>query len=491
MPIAIRLSSQSKVPKYRQIFEAVRQAILSGALKPGEKLPSSRVVADRLGISRDSVSRSYLDLASQGYLHIAPSSGVMVNPHYLPPSAKSGGPSDVQESARQRQPRLETLSGFGRRVAQAEELSRPAAYLLPELNFDAPMLDELPVLRWKDALKKSARLQDPSLLAYINDPLGFRPLREAIAAYLARSRFITCSPDQIAIFTTTEGGTDLICRLLLEAGDHVAVENPGSPAVRLTFRTHGANMHAIRVDDHGLVVEELTSLAAPLKLIYVTPSHHDPTGCVMSEKRRLDLLQWATKSNAYIIEDDFDSEYRYGDKPVPAMKGLDSADCVIYRYNFWRVLFPLARLAFMVLPKHLVSLVRKARELTERDVPIVEQNALAEFISEGHLEVHIRRTRALYAKRRAALVQALTKHLGRQLRISPASGGMHIIVRFQNSISNRLVLEAARRSNLPLVSLVDRYVDAAPTGECMIAFAHRDEHEFEPIVSRFAGELLK
>jgi len=367
-------------------------------------------------------------------------------------------------------------------------LARAAAYVVPELNFAAPMLDELPVNRWRELLQKSSKLQDPQLLSYVNDPFGFRPLRQAITEYLARSRFIDCQVDQVAVFTTTEGGTDLICRLLLERGDYVAVENPGSPAVRLTFEMHGALLRAICVDTEGLVVDELRGVSEPIKLVYVTPSHHDPTGVVMSKPRRHQLLEWARATNSFIIEDDFDSEYRYGDKPVPAMKGLDDGDCVIYRYNFWRVLFPMARISLMVLPRRLTSAVWRARALTERDVPLIEQKALAELISQGHLERHIQRMKSVYGRRRAALVYALTKHLSKQIAISNVSAGMHVMVRFLDA-SDEQVLTSARHSGLPVVSTVDHYVGVPQYGQFMIAFAHLEENEFEPLVADFSKLL--
>jgi len=353
------------------------------------------------------------------------------------------------------------------------------------------MLEELPLKRWRDCLKNSAKLEDPALLCYINDPFGLLSLREAIAGYLARSRFINCSPEQIAVFTSTEGGTDLLCRLLLKEGDHVAVENPGSPAIRLSFEMHGAVIHGIPVDEQGLVVDELEGMNEPIRIVWVTPSHHDPTGVVMSESRRRQLLEWAEAHDAFIIEDDFDSEFRYGDRPVAAMKGMDSSGSVIYRYNFWRVLFPMARIAFLVLPEPLASAVWRTRVLTERDVPIVEQRALADFINEGHLESHIRRTKALYARRRAALVQSLSKHFGKRLKISPLSAGMHVLVQFSHAVAAEDVLVAARQSGLPLTSMAGRYIDGAGRNEFLVAFAHCDEHEFGEMVARFKSILSR
>ena len=494
MDLALSLDADSKEPLYRQLGDAIRTAIVSGALKPGEKLPSSRALADSMSISRDTASRTYTELASQGFIRVIAGSGVVVNEdcpvlfvqnplakqtHELP-----AVPTDIVR------PPTTRLSSFGNRIMEVEELGSLTPFLQPEFNYDAPNADELPIKRWREVLAKSSHLEEESLRPYTTDPFGYRPLREALVSYLGRRRGIVCSADQIAIFNSTEGGTDMLCRVLLEPGDYMAVENPGSPGVRLTFAAHGAQMIPIPVDEHGIVVSELRKRTEPIRLLYLTPSYQDPTGVPLSEPRRKELLEWAKQTGAIIIEDDFDSEFRYGQRPVRALKGLDEdSDSVALRYNFWRGLFPLVRMSFLVMPKRLVPIIWRMKALSERDVPILEQHALSEFITDGHLERHMRRTLSRYARRRAALVQSLNRHLRDAIKISPVSAGMHVIVTFQSDVEAQHVIACARKAGLPVRTTTFYYWYNAPVNEFIIGFAYTDENDIPETVAKFCKFL--
>jgi GntR family transcriptional regulator/MocR family aminotransferase len=339
-------------------------------------------------------------------------------------------------------------------------------------------------------LNKSARFQDSSLFEYTSDPFGLPELREAIAGYLIRSRSVKCTPDQIAVFSGAQSAIDLIGRMLLDAGDTAAVENPGFPGARRSFMTHDVKVVPIPVDGHGLQVEILNQRTDKIKLVYVTPSHQDPTGTVMSLPRRLELLKWAERTGGLIVEDDFDSEYRYGEKPVPALQGLDDGDNVIYLSSFWKVLFPVVRMGFIVLPRRLMAPMRRAKSLIERDFPLLEQRALTDFINEGHLERHIRRTRAMYAKRRAALVQAVTRLFRKRVTISDASAGMHLIVTFSPELDDAQITRASRAAHVPMVSTSNHYMSDPPAREYMIGFAHGNELQITSAIERFAQELI-
>jgi len=488
MDFALTLSPDSRQPVYKQVSEALKSAILAGRLKPGEKLPSTRDLADSMNVSRFTVIRSYEELSAQGYIQTTSGSGTFVNKE-IP-----GHLDDVRSKEELRAPvqhemPMETLSVYGERVMSCEEIEDANVELFAELNYGAPTVDQLPLTRWKEMLYRATRFQDDNMLNYHSDAFGFMPLREAIADYLIRSRCVNCTPDRVVIFSGAQAALDLVGRLLIDRGDAVALENPGFPGARRSMLTHGAEIVPVPVDGQGMIVEHLQSLTERIKLAYVTPSHHDPTGVVLSLPRRIALLDWAKRTDSFIIEDDYDSEYRYGDKPMPSLQGLDESDCTIYLSTFWKVLYPVVRIGYIVVPRRMVRLLGRAKSLIERDFPLLEQKALTDFINEGHLERHIKRTRAFYAKRRAALVQSVTKQFGKQVFISPVTAGMHLLIRFSEAIDEEQVLAAARDSNVSLVSTVNHYISQRRKGEFLMGFAHMPEDAIFSTVQDFAERL--
>jgi GntR family transcriptional regulator / MocR family aminotransferase len=437
-------------------------------------------------VSRFTVIRSYEELASQGYIQTISGSGTFVNKE-IPREFSSF--VHTEEEAAELATKPLTLSDYGQRIFSSPDIESANAELFPELNYGAPSLDQLPLNRWREVLNKSARFQDNMLFEYTSDPFGYPELREAIAGYLIRARSVKCTPDQVAVFSGAQSATDLIGRMLLNPGDAVAVENPGFPGARRSLMTHDVKVVPIPVDGHGLQVEVLHQHPEKIKLVYVTPSHQDPTGTVMSLPRRLELLKWAERTGGLIIEDDFDSEYRYGEKPVPALQGLDEGDNVIYLSSFWKVLFPVVRMGFLVLPRRLTAPMHRAKSLIERDFPLLEQRALTDFINEGHLERHIRRTRAMYAKRRAALVQVLTRLFRKRITISDVSAGMHMLVTFSSDMDDAQIARAARNAHVPMVSSSNHYMIDPKPHEYLIGFAHGDEQQITSAIERFAQEL--
>jgi GntR family transcriptional regulator/MocR family aminotransferase len=480
MQLVLKLPNNSKLPPFRQVAAALKEAIVCGRVRTGQKLPSSRELADSIGLARLTVSRAYHDLASQGYIQIVPGSGT-----YVSYSQVAAAPSETAEAAHQPL----SLTPWGDRIAQSGQETAPTRDVFEALNFGASDLELLPRTHWQKILYKCCRLTDLSVLSYISDPFGYGPLREALAGWLRRARSIKSSADQIAVFSSTEAGTDLLSRLLINPGDVVALENPGSPGVRSSFLIRQARIVPLSLDDQGVIVEELYKCAEPIKLVYLTPSHQDPTGAVLSLQRREELLAWAAKTNAIIIEDDFDSEYGYGEKALPALKGLDRHDVVAYRNNFWKSLFPMVKLGFMALPQRLVNPVWKAKSFTERDVPLLEQRALAEFIADGHFERHLSRTRPIYARRRAALVSALTRHFKQLLYISPAKAGLHLTVRFSPGWQEEHIRNCAVQVGFPLISSREHYISAPRENEFLLGFANLQEDEISDAVDSFAQAL--
>ncbi|HEY9784906.1 MAG TPA: PLP-dependent aminotransferase family protein [Candidatus Obscuribacterales bacterium] len=471
MDIALTLEYKPGVPLYRQLAEALKECILSGRLKPGEFLPSTRDMAKMLGASRVTVVRSYEELVSQGFLIAATGRGTCVARRL---------PEEAQRVAMQMHvhhdllpERKLVLSKFGKRLMQ-QGCVRSGSADLPELNYGAPPSEHLPVTKWREMLLRYSRgVNDHAEVFEDEDPMGYRPLRDAIASYLSRARGVKCRAEQVAVFSGAQHALNLIARLLIDEGDSVVVENPGFPQAREQFALNGAEVIPVAVDECGLQVNELRELN-DCKAAYVTPSHQDPTGAVLPLERRTDLLRWARKTGAFIIEDDFDSEYRYGGKAVPALQGLDESESVIYLSTFWKVLFPLLPVGYLVVPHCLIPCVARAKLLTERTFPLLEQLALTDFIQEGHLERHIRRSRDVYAKRRQALIFALTTNFGKALFISKESAGMHVLVRFATTLSDDELLACAVKAEVPMVSTSDYYVDGERQGEFMIGFAAVD-----------------
>jgi GntR family transcriptional regulator/MocR family aminotransferase len=309
----------------------------------------------------------------------------------------------------------------------------------------------------------------------------------AISHYLARARAVQCDSEQIIITNGTQQALDLVMRLLVDPGDSIAMEDPGYLSARRVFLSHGVNLLPVPVDDSGLMVEKLAnSYEERIRMVYVTPSHQFPTGSTLSLPRRLELLLWAQQHDALILEDDYDSEYRYGDRPIPALQGLDQSDCVIYIGTFSKVLFPSLRIGYLVVPPHLVSLFAQVKWLSDRQLPTLEQKILAEFIADGYLESHIRKMRSLYDQRRQVLVQALNTHFGEQVTIFGENAGIHIMVKFDTHLSDETIIERAERVGVGLMSARSSYLNSWSQGEFIFGYAELDEIQIQEGISRLA-----
>lgn len=466
MDFALTLDYDPGVPLYRQLADALKECIISGRLKPGEFLPSTRDLAQMLGLSRVTVVRGYEELISQGFLTAATGRGTCV--------CKSL-PAEALHVAQQLNQHLEPikdrtphLSSYAKRVMSFGH-ARSGSADLPELNYGAPPSEHLPINKWREMLLRYTRGGDHAELAEQDDPMGYRPLREAIAAYLARARGVRCEAEQVAVFGSSQQSVHLVARLLLDAGDRVAVENPGFPQAREQFAVNGSELVMIPVDEKGLSVDDLKR-HEDIRLVYVTPSH-DPTGAVLPLDRRTELLRWAEKTGAFIIEDDYDNEYRYSGKPIPALQGMDRNDSVIYVATFWKVLYPIVPLGYMVVPRCLIPAVSRAKQLVERTFPMVEQLALTDFIKEGHLERHIKRTRDIYMKRRQSLIYSLTRAFAKRVQIAKDSAGFHLLVRFETQLTDDELIACAIKAQVPMVSTSDYYAEGESAGEFLVGFA--------------------
>lgn len=488
MDLAITLDSNSSTPLHQQLYEQLRQAILNGRLTPGERIPSTRFLAKSLSISRFTVTSSYEQLLSEGYLETVTGSGTFVC-QQIPDNLIEFKPIENIEKNNSLSIKL---SKYGETLANTKNVPRIAEPKL-QINFryGTPALSEFPIKQWRKLLSRycSANLD---WLEYSTEPLGYKPLRQAITRYLTRSRAVNCQPEQILITNGTQQALDLILRLLISPGETIAIENPGYLSARIIFETHNANILPISVDNSGLIIEELINFSEQnIRLVYVTPSHQFPTGAILSLPRRLELLNWAQQTGGLIIEDDYDSEFRYGEKPIPALQGLDKSDSVLYIGTFSKVLFPSLRIGYLVLPKSLVKIFTRAKWLCDRHLPILEQQVLAEFIESGYLERHIRKMRSIYDKRRQVLVKALKKHFGFRAKILGEKAGIHVMVSFKTNLSDEEIIKSAAKVGIAMMSAKPHYLTAHSKSEFIFGYGELTETQLTEGIHTLAQIICK
>lgn len=403
----------------RRIYDLLRGQIADGTLLPGASVMSTRALAAELGVSRTTVTAVYEQLAAEGFLVTSTGRTARVA------SPLAAGMSSGEASRRQAQA-APSLSGFGRRVA---DIGAPALPHAERARFDflygAVASRDFPSLAWRRAYQAALLHQQHSL--YYVPSEGDPALRRALQGYLRRARGIACDAEQILVVHGSQQGIDLCARLLLDAGGAFVFENPGYLMARHCFEATGAYLLATPVDGHGLETSRLPE-DERARLAYVTPSHQFPLGGVLPIGRRQALLQWAARHDAWIIEDDYDGEFRYGQRPIDALQSIDTEGRVIYVGTFSKVLSPQLRLGYMVLPQALVPVFRQAKRLTDRHAPLLEQQVLASLIDSGAYERHVRRMRRENERRRAALLQAITQYLPKDVRIDGTAAGLHVVL---------------------------------------------------------------
>ncbi|RTL43063.1 MAG: PLP-dependent aminotransferase family protein [Candidatus Melainabacteria bacterium] len=489
LPFPILLNPDLKDPLYKQLSDQIRSGILNGQLKPGDFLPATRNLADELGVSRFTVVESYRTLTSQGYLEAGRGAGSRVSREL--PDVTGAAPAKSQPVKRSQTTQSPPkLSQYGERIVSIATVGEQNPYFTTALNYGGLPLDLLPLSQWRRKVAHYTKSTDSDAFQYWSDPQGYPQLREAIAAYISRARAVKTCADQVAVFSGYQQALECIARVLLNPGDLAVVENPGYVGAGRIFAYQGANIFPVSVDEQGLQVSKLHEMAETPKIILTTPSLQEPTGVALSLPRRLELLEYARTRNIYIIEDDYDSEYRYGSRPIPALQSLDENDRVIYLTTFRKMLFPLVRLAFVVLPPELVPVVKLAKASGEKDLPMLEQCVLTDLINEGELERHIQKTRTVFNKSRQTLVQAIAHHFGRKATISRENSGTHLVVRFHLLASDEEIIEAAREYELDLVSTRYSYIDGHVTaGEFLWSFINIPDQGIGRRVQQFARAI--
>lgn len=478
-------------PLYQQIYQLIRQRILAGQITRDTQLPPSRVLADELRVSRNTVLIAYDLLTSEGYLTTRHGSGTYVAS--IPDAyVESKGIPRFRTTDLPAAPRL---SDYAKNLGDA--LPEPPYRVGVErtkaqydFRHGHPAIDALSQRIWRRIVMRRAAKLSRDEVGY-GPPEGEPSLREAVAQYLFERRGVECEPSQIVIVNGSQQALDLVARILINPGDAVVVEEPCYPGTRLSLVGIGAKVYPIRVDGDGLVTDDLNSIQQPVRLICVTPSHQYPTGGVMPLARRLALIAFARRVGAFIVEDDYDSEFRYDTRPEKSVQGLDTGGQVVYIGTFSKVLFPALRLGYVALPVDLVEPFIVAKSVADRYCATFFQGVVAEFIRDGHFERHLRRLRVQVSERRNALNEALASTFKGTVQVFGADAGVHLVAWFSNLSSEALSKGARRAAELGVGAYtVDPcYVQPPSIGGLVMGYASMPPKDIREGVRRLARAL--
>jgi GntR family transcriptional regulator/MocR family aminotransferase len=478
--LPLELDGDGASPLFQQLYRQLRQAVLEGRLQTGARLPATRFLAAELGVSRTSVLAAYDQLASEGFLELRHRSGVFVAadlPIAPAPKLAPSAPKPLRLGIRARD--AVGVGPIG--VAPTNKQPWPGCFVS-----GAPDVSQFPFDLWSRLLARAWRDPD-SALPIGGDPGGHPDLRAAIAHYLGEARGIVCDPDHVLVVSGIRQALDLTCRLLLDPGDQVWMENPGYPGIRAILAANGAEVAGIPVDEEGIDVAAGRMAAGKARLVCVAPSHQFPLGVALSLPRRLMLLEWAREAGAWVLEDDYDSEYRYAGRPLATLKSLDADHRVIYVGTLSKLLFPSLRLGYLVAPPQLADAFRRLRTQLDDQPSMVAQPALAELFRSGHLAAHVRRMRQIYAMRQRAFLKAARRHLSGLISFHAEESGLHLVGRIGRRLGGRpdkALAAAAARAGIVLSALSDYdLLGDGPQG-LMFGYAAAPEDLVEPALRR-------
>lgn len=464
----LSVNRRSATPLFRQVYAALSAAILDQRLPAGARLPATRSLAAQFGLSRTAVVAAYEQLLVEGYTTGRVGAGTYVASD-LPgkPRGRVAKPAKAVRRADHGSPRL-----AGRVDVTLQNDSRP-------FNLGRTLIDARTMDIWRRLTARSLRTLSHTHLGY-GDPRGSPELRSALATYLASHRAVRCDPQQVIVTSGTQHAIDLVVRVLLPAGSDAWIEDPGYPLTREALAAAGVTLHPVPVDTQGLDVAAGVRLAPRAHAAFVTPSHQFPTGVVLSMARRLALIAWAQRAGAWIVEDDYASEFRYGGHPLAALQGLDGNARTLYVGTLNKALFPGLRVGYLVVPEALLTRFVTARYLADRQPPGLQQEVLASFIGDGHLASHIRRVRTLYREQRDRLAGALRRQAGDFLTVEPPDQGMHLVAYLNTGLSDTAIAEAALEYDVvvrpSLASMSAQNRDRA----CCSASAATRSHHWRP-----------
>lgn len=452
----LRIDRALELPMYLQICQRFKTAIEQGHLHAGDRVPAVRALATELNLARGTVEMAYRILTDEGYLQVRGAAGTIVSPSLPQPAV------------------LKPQAALPETMAAVLDHDGKAP---KPLQLGLPALDAFPRKVWNRLVGQRLRSSEPMRLGYPH-PAGYDQLRERIATYLGVSRGVACLPEQVFITTGLRNTLELTLSSLSTSGDAFWFEDPGYILARPFLQNAAVKLVPVPVDENGLMVDEGKRLSPYAKFAMVTPSHQSPLGVTLSLERRMALLEWASSAGSWIIEDDYDSEFRYQGRPLPALKSLDRNDRVIYAGTFSKVMFPGLRLAYAVAPLSAVARFQAVSSNLNAGCPYLFQASVADFMAEGHFSRHLKKMRLLYAERRAVTQRVFQQILGDRIRIDLQPGGLHMLAQLADHENDVLIDERARAAGLAMHPLSRWYIDARPRQGLLMGFANvTDERE--------------
>lgn len=463
--LLLGLDRESEAPLLRQLYLELRRAVLAGILPPGARLPATRALAQQLGVARNTVVAAYDQLLAEGFIEGRTGSGSYVS-RDLPQGLEA---------------RAAPAAAPGPSPAPIPNMAQPGT---APFNTGRTAWDERTARIWRQLTLRRLQTPDPAMLGY-GDPQGARPLREAIAAYLGAARAVRCTAGQVVVTSGAQQAIGLVLRVLLGPGDAAWIEDPAYPAVRAAMAAAGARIIPVPVDAQGLVVGAGIAAEGAARLAYVTPSSQYPLGVTLSMARRMELLAWARAARAWVIEDDYDSEFRYSGRPLASLQGIDEGGRVIYIGTFSKVLFPGLRLGYAVLPAELLEPVLAARLLADWHPATLQEGVVTDFLQEGHFAQHLRRMRQRYRTARDALVEALARECGDALLVEAPDQGMKLVARLRPGFTDFEIAAAAATRGVIARAVSPMYLGAPPVQGLMLGFSGH-----EPGALRWAAKSL-
>jgi len=495
-PLLVPLDFSARAPLHRQIYDGVRAGILAGRFAANMRLPSTRVLAAELGVARNTVVLAFDQLVAEGYLSTRGGGGTRVRAA-LPDSlisVRAARPDAraVRETAQAKAPTPSHIPArWARIMARDPEFGTRRDGAIVPFTLGMPAVDAFPAELWSRLTAR--RWRGGGVFLGHAATAGDDALRNAIAAYVTSSRGARCTPEQIFIVSGAQQALDLAARVLVEPDDDVWIEDPGYAGARAALAGAGARVIGVPVDAEGMDVAAGERAAPHARLAYVTPSHQFPLGTIMSASRRLALLTWARRVGGWVLEDDYDSEFRYAGRPIPCLQGLDTerggAGRVLYIGTFSKTLAPALRLGYLIVPEELIDAFRVARAMAGGHAPTTDQCVLADFIGEGHYVRHVRRVRALCAERQQALLEAANEEIGGAMQLAPDAAGLHMVGWLREGASDEAATAAALREGVDVAPL-SRYSPSKPTrGALLLGYAAFDEGAIREGVRRLARAL--
>jgi GntR family transcriptional regulator/MocR family aminotransferase len=481
----IAVDRKTAKPLHKQIYDGFRTMIVSRTLRAGQQIPSTRILATELKISRIPVLTAYAQLLAEGYFETRSGAGT-----FICSSLPDQPPLSDRGATESRAPRPAPRVVARRALSLHPYEPVPWFRGIGAFSSSQPAYDQFPFQIWSTLVMRHCRNPHANQLQYAG-PMGLEPLREAICTYLRTARAVRCDPQQAMIVSGSQQALEISARVLLDTGDPAWVEEPGYWLTRHVLTVAGCRMVPVPVDAEGLDVAAGIKRCRKARVAFVAPSHQFPMGATMSASRRLQLLQWAERSGSWIIEDDYDSEYRYGSMPITSLQGLDHNSRVIYTGTFSKTLFPSLRLGYMVVPSDLVSRFAAIRHAMDLGSPYLYQAVLTDFMNEGHFARHIRRMRLLYNERRTALVESLSKEFGSALEVLGSQAGMHCLVTLPGKFSDVEIAHDAARERLWLAPLSPSYLGTPSRHGFVLGFGSTSAVEMPRAVRHLKSILLK